>query len=87
MIIAMRPGCVAPQAGTPECASITAAATGVPGFNPIQDYANYDVRTHHTNMDTVDRLQIEDIRQAALVMAWFAYQAAMADQKLPAIRK
>jgi Zn-dependent M28 family amino/carboxypeptidase len=38
---------------------------GVPGFNPIQDYVNYDVRTHHTNMDTVERVNISDIRQAA----------------------
>jgi carboxypeptidase Q len=56
---------------------------GLPGFNPIQDYVNYDVRTHHTNMDTPERLQVKDIRQAALVTAWFAYQAAMAEQKFP----
>jgi hypothetical protein len=55
---------------------------GVPGFNPIQDYANYDVRTHHTNMDTMDRVNVNEIRQAAVVMAWFAYKAAMADQKI-----
>jgi carboxypeptidase Q len=56
---------------------------GVAGFNPIQDYVNYDIRTHHTNMDTVERLQEKDIQQAAIAMAWFAYQAAMADQKIP----
>src|SRR5579864_5879743 len=56
---------------------------GVPGFNPIQDYVNYDTRTHHTNMDTVDRVNLIDIKQAAAVMAWFAYHAAMADQKIP----
>ena len=58
-------------------------AAGVPGFNPIQDYVNYDVRTHHTNMDTADRVNVADIRQAALIMAAFAYDAAMADQKIP----
>jgi Zn-dependent M28 family amino/carboxypeptidase len=56
---------------------------GVPGFNPIQDYANYDIRTHHTNMDTNERLDVNDIKQAAAVMAWFSYSAAMMDQKLP----
>jgi hypothetical protein len=56
---------------------------GVPGFNPIQDYTNYDIRTHHTNMDTDDRLDVNDIRQAASVMAWFAYSAAMRDEMLP----
>jgi hypothetical protein len=56
---------------------------GVPGFNPIQDYGNYDIRTHHTNMDTVERLNPKDISQAAIVMATFAYNAAMADQRIP----
>ena len=56
---------------------------GVPGFNPIQDYTNYDIRTHHTNVDTADRLTVQDIRQAALSFAWFAYNAAMSDQKIP----
>jgi carboxypeptidase Q len=56
---------------------------GVPGFNPIQDYTNYDIRTHHTNMDTVERLQEKDIQQAAIAMAWFAYQAAMSNEKIP----
>ena len=56
---------------------------GVPGFNPIQDYANYDIRTHHTNMDTVDRVNVADLKQAAIVMAAFAYDAAMADRQIP----
>ena len=56
---------------------------GIPGFNPIQEYANYDIRTHHTNMDTVERLNVADLRQAAIVMATFAYNAANADQKIP----
>ena len=56
---------------------------GVPGFNPIQDYVNYDVRTHHTNEDTVDRVDVNEIRQAAAAMAWFAYNAAMTDSKIP----
>jgi hypothetical protein len=56
---------------------------GVPGFNPIQEYADYDVRTHHTNMDTVDRVDVNEIKQAATVMAWFAYNSAMTDAKIP----
>jgi carboxypeptidase Q len=55
---------------------------GLAGFNPIQDYSNYDIRTHHTNMDTAERLQMNDIRQAAVAMAWFAYCSAMNDQKI-----
>jgi hypothetical protein len=56
---------------------------GVPGFNPIQDYENYDIREHHTNMDTVDRVQMKDIRQAAMVFAWFAHKAANEPRKFP----
>jgi hypothetical protein len=58
-------------------------AAGVPGFNPIQDYVNYDVRTHHTNMDTAERVNVADIREAALITAAFAFEAAMAPQKMP----
>jgi carboxypeptidase Q len=56
---------------------------GVAGYNPIQDYVNYDVRTHHTNMDSVDRLTMQDLKQASFMMASFAYAAAMADQRMP----
>ena len=28
----------------------------MPGFQAVQDYINYDVRTHHTNMDTAERI-------------------------------
>ena len=34
-------------------------------------------------MDTADRVNIDDLRQAAMVMATFAYQAANLDRKLP----
>jgi carboxypeptidase Q len=61
----------------------TFLAAGVPGFNPFQDYENYDVRTHHTNMDLRDHVKPEDITQSAIVMASFAWQAAMMDQRMP----
>jgi carboxypeptidase Q len=72
---------VSEQVGSTDHLSFTDA--GVPGFNPIQDYGNYDIRTHHTNMDLVERVDVNDIRQAASVMATFAYQSAMAESKLP----
>jgi carboxypeptidase Q len=56
---------------------------GVPGFNAIQDYRDYDVRTHHTNMDFWERVVEEDLKQAAIVLAAFAYQAAMWDGDIP----
>jgi carboxypeptidase Q len=57
-------------------------AVGIPAFNPIQDYVDYDVRTHHTNVDTYERVRAEDLKQNAIVLAWFAYQAAMMEGKL-----
>lgn len=56
---------------------------GVPAFNAIQDYRDYDVRTHHTNMDFHERVAEEDLRQAAIVLASFAYHAAMREGRLP----
>jgi carboxypeptidase Q len=64
---------------------VTFNDAGVPGFNALQDYTNYDIRVHHTNMDTVERVEIRDIRQAALAAAWFAYSAAQADRKIPRV--
>jgi hypothetical protein len=56
---------------------------GLPGFQFIQDEIDYSTRTHHTNMDTYDRLQEEDLKQAAVIVASFVYHTAMRDQKLP----
>jgi len=56
---------------------------GVPAFNAIQDYRDYDVRTHHTNMDFYERVVEEELKQAAMVLATFAYHAAMREGRLP----
>jgi len=56
---------------------------GIPGFQFIQDPLDYGTRTHHTNMDTYERMQPEDLAQAAVVEATFVYNAAMRDQMLP----
>jgi hypothetical protein len=58
-------------------------AVGIPGFQFIQDPLDYDSRTHHSNMDTYERLQAEDLTQAAFVETIFVYNAAMRDQMLP----
>jgi hypothetical protein len=56
---------------------------GIPGFNPIQEYKDYDVRMHHTNVDLYERVSEKDLKQNAIVMAWFAWQAANTDQPIP----
>jgi carboxypeptidase Q len=58
-------------------------AVGIPAFQFIQDRLEYNSRTHHSNMDTVDRVQRDDMVQAAIVVAAFAYNTAMHPEKLP----
>jgi carboxypeptidase Q len=58
-------------------------AVGIPGFQFVQDPLDYETRSHHSNMDTYERLQAEDLAQAALVEAIFVYNAGMRDQMLP----
>jgi carboxypeptidase Q len=56
---------------------------GLPGFQFIQDPIEYDTRTHHSSMDVYERLIEDDAKQASVIMASFAYNAAMRDEKLP----
>jgi carboxypeptidase Q len=58
-------------------------AIGIPGFQFIQDPLDYGSRSHHSNMDTYERLAPEDLAQAATVEAIFVYNTAMRDQMLP----
>jgi hypothetical protein len=58
-------------------------AIGLPGFQFIQDEIEYDTRTHHSNQDNYDRIQADDMKQAATIMAAFVYQTAMMDGKIP----
>ena len=56
---------------------------GLPGFQFIQDEVEYSTRTHHSNMDSFDRIQADDMKQMAIILAAFVYQTAMMDDKLP----
>jgi carboxypeptidase Q len=58
-------------------------AIGLPGFQFIQDEIEYETRTHHSNQDVFDRIQADDMKQAATIMAAFLYNTAMLDEKLP----
>ncbi|MEO8195426.1 MAG: M20/M25/M40 family metallo-hydrolase [Thermoanaerobaculia bacterium] len=58
-------------------------AVGLPGFQFIQDGRDYFSRTHHSNIDTYEHLAEADMKQAAVVMASFLYQAAMLDGPFP----
>lgn len=58
-------------------------AVGIPGFQFIQDPVEYWSRTHHTNMDTYERLVIDDLKQIATIVAGFVYNTAMRDEMIP----
>ena len=71
------------EAGIGSTDHVAFREAGIPGFNPIQDYVTYDVRTHHTNVDTYERIREQDLKQNAIVLAWIAYNASVSDQKFP----
>ena len=58
-------------------------AVGLPGFQFIQDPLEYDSRTHHSNMDTYERVQRQDMERNAVIVATFVAQAANRDERLP----
>lgn len=58
-------------------------AVGIPGFQFIQDPVEYSTRTHHTNMDTYERLVIDDLKQMAVIVASFVYNTAQREARIP----
>jgi len=58
-------------------------AVGLPGFQFIQDEVEYDSRTHHSNMDTYERIQANDMMRNAVIVAAFVMNTANRDDKLP----
>ena len=58
-------------------------AVGLPGFQYIQDEMDYETRTHHSDMDTYDRLHEADLEQAAVVEAIFLYNTSEREAMMP----
>ena len=58
-------------------------AAGVPGFNFIQDPIEDNQNSHHTNLDPFEHLQIEDLKQASVVVAATVYALAQRDEMMP----
>jgi hypothetical protein len=56
---------------------------GLPAFQFIQDPIEYDTKTHHTNLDSYDRLLGDDLVKNATIVASFVYLAATRDELLP----
>ena len=58
-------------------------AAGIPGFQFIQEPISYSTKTHHSNMDNYDHLVADDLKQAATIVAYFVWQTAQRDEKIP----
>lgn len=56
---------------------------GLDGFGFMQDPLEYGSRTHHSNMDLYDRVQVGDVMQGAAIEAWFVYNTATRPSMLP----
>jgi hypothetical protein len=56
---------------------------GLPGFQFIQDPLDYGEHTHHTNMDTYERVPPAESIKNSVIMAFFAWQAANRDEMMP----
>jgi hypothetical protein len=54
---------------------------GLPGFQFLQD--RIPGTGGHTNLDFLDTIQPDDLMKNAVIMASFAYHAAMADARMP----
>jgi len=59
----------------------------MPGFNVIKDFDAYDARTRHTNADFPERMSDDELKQSAIVLASFAWNAAQRNEKIPRVKK
>ena len=60
---------------------------GLPGIGMGQDPIEYGTHTWHTNLDTYERILIDDVEKDAVTVAWCVYQLAMRDELLPRFKK
>jgi len=59
------------------------AAVGLPGFQFVQDPLDYELNTHHSNVDDVGHVLEGDLMQAAAIMATAVYHAAQRAEMMP----
>ena len=60
---------------------------GLPGIGFGQDSIDYNPHTHHTNLDTYERIIEDDVKGNAMVIAGVLYQLAMRDEMVPRFTK
>jgi hypothetical protein len=62
-------------------------AAGLPGIGTGQDPIEYNSHTWHTNLDTYERIILEDAQKSAMVVAAGVYHLATREEKLPRLEK
>ena len=60
---------------------------GLPGVGCSQDPIDYNVLTHHTNLDTYERILPDDVKKDAAIIAAAVWHASMRDQMIPRFTK
>jgi hypothetical protein len=60
---------------------------GLPGIGMQQDPIEYNTMTHHTNLDTYERIIPDDVEKAAAIIAAAVWQVANRDQMIPRFTK
>jgi hypothetical protein len=56
---------------------------GLPGISMTQDPIEYNTLTHHTNLDTYERIIPQDVKQAAVIVAAGVLHLANLDAMVP----
>jgi hypothetical protein len=56
---------------------------GLPGMGGSQDTIEYGSTTHHTNLDTYERIVPDDVMKNAVISAWVVYSIANRDKMMP----
>jgi hypothetical protein len=60
---------------------------GLPGIGMAQDPIEYNTMTHHTNLDTYERIIPDDVQKAAAIIAAAVWNVANKDAMLPRFAK
>jgi hypothetical protein len=60
---------------------------GLPGIGMSQDPIEYNSMTHHTNLDTYERIIPDDVKKAATIIAAAVWHVANRDEMIPRFPK
>ena len=71
------------QRNTGSTDHIAFDAVGLPGFQFVQDRLDYFSNVHHTHLDVQDHASEDDLKQAAAIVASFAWNAAQRPGRFP----